>query len=106
MDYGKAIRICRSAHGIKQGELAKTLKISPSQLSLVESGDRQPSLGLLTRASRALSVPMPVMTLLASEPEDLRDPSRDEEFRGLSRSLLRILVQASPKPSRAAKIRK
>ena len=95
MDYGKAIRICRSAYGMTQAKLAKALEISPSQLSLVESGDREPSLGLLTRASRTLKVPMPLMSLLASEPQDLEDPARQAEIREMARSLLGLLVRAS-----------
>jgi transcriptional regulator with XRE-family HTH domain len=100
MNYGKAIRICRSAYGITQAKLAKGLKISPSQLSLVEAGERQPSLGLLARASRSLRVPMPLMMLLASEPEDLEDSSREVEIKEMARSLLGVLVRASTVKSR------
>jgi transcriptional regulator with XRE-family HTH domain len=95
MDYGKAIRICRSAYGLTQTKLADQLKISASQLSLVEAGERQPSLGLLARASRRLEVPMPLLTLLASEPDDLEDPSREAEIKEMARSLLGLLVRAS-----------
>jgi len=94
MNYGKAIRICRGAYGITQVKLAKDLKISPSQLSLVEAGERQPSVGLLTRVSRVLKIPMPLIMLLASAPSDLTDPNRATEIKEMARSLLGLLVHA------------
>jgi transcriptional regulator with XRE-family HTH domain len=93
MDFAKAIRICRSAHGLTQGQLAKRLKISPSQVSLIESGDRQPSMEVLKNVSRVLNVPLPLLTLLGSEPEDLKDVDTDEEIAALAKTLLRLLVR-------------
>jgi transcriptional regulator with XRE-family HTH domain len=95
MKYGKAIRICRTAHGKSQGELAKDLGITPSQLSLIESERRPPSLQILTNASRALGIPPSLMALLASEPSDLEAPERQQEISAAATSLLRLLVHAS-----------
>ena len=94
MDFAKAIRISRSAFGLTQGELAKRLKVSASQVSLIESGDRQPSMDLLKKVSRVLKIPLPLLTLLGSEAEDLADLHSQEEINDLAKTLLRVLVRA------------
>jgi XRE family transcriptional regulator, fatty acid utilization regulator len=94
MNYGKAIRICRSAYGLTQGELAKRLRIGASQLSLIESGKRQPSLGVLNDISAALGVPPHLLTLLASEPGEMDKRGNEEELAELAKALLRLLVTA------------
>jgi transcriptional regulator with XRE-family HTH domain len=95
MNYGKAIRICRSAHGLSQGELAKRLSIGASQLSLIEAGKRQPSVKVLEQVSAALRVAPHLLTVLASEPEDLDQPDRQAQLCELGRALLQLLVSAN-----------
>ena len=98
MDYGKAIRICRTAHGLSQAQLVERLSIGKSQLSLIESGRRQPSLKVLADISIALGVPAHLLTLLASDPEDLEVPGNSKEVGELARALLRLLVSAGQQP--------
>jgi transcriptional regulator with XRE-family HTH domain len=95
MDYGKAIRVCRTASGLTQTELAKRLSIGPSQLSLIESGKRQPSVKTLSQISSALRVPPHLLTLLASEPEDLKHKENEPEMNELAKALLRLLISAN-----------
>jgi transcriptional regulator with XRE-family HTH domain len=95
MNYGKAIRICRSAYGLSQSELAGRLTIGASQLSLIESGKRKPSLDVLEELSAALHVPMHLLTVLASEPKDLEQPGQQEHLSEVGRALLQLLVAAS-----------
>ena len=97
MNYGKAIRICRAARGLSQTDLAGQLDLSPSYLSLLEAGKRQPSLRTLERVSRQLHVPTHLLLLLASDPDDLREQSRGDVER-LSLALLELLVKSSPDP--------
>ncbi len=93
MNYGRAIRTCRVAFGLQQRELAELAEIDPSHLSLVEAGKRNPSLATVEALVRALGVPVHLLTLLASEPSDLkRRPGREVEM--LSRALLDLLVSA------------
>lgn len=100
MDYGKAVRICRAAFGLTQAELAARLKavdsksIGASQLSLIESGKRQPSSRAVENLSAALGVPRSLMMLLASEPDEL---SREDEeiVSHLAKKLLYLLAEAS-----------
>ena len=93
MNYGKAIRICRAAYGLNQAQLAERLEIGPSQLSLIESGRRQPSVQTLKNIASELKISLPLLTLLASEPKDL-EKEQEEDLKILGKSLLRLLVTA------------
>jgi transcriptional regulator with XRE-family HTH domain len=95
MDFAKAIRICRGAHGLSQSELARRLDVSPSQISLVESGRRQPSADLLKEISRVLEVPLPLLTLLGSEKSDISEHYGEDEIADLGKTLLKLLVRVS-----------
>lgn len=99
MDYGRAIRIVRTAYGLGQGELADRLSIGASHLSLIESGKRQPSLRALNDISTGLQVPIHLLTLLASDPVDVDDPSNAKEIADLAKTLLRVLVSGHRQPT-------
>ena len=106
MDYGRAIRIVRTAYGLTQTELAERLSIGSSQLSLVESGRRKPSLKVLDEVSNALGVPAHLLTLLASEPEDIDDKRNAPEIAELAKALLKLLVSAGRQPTLPMKAKK
>ena len=74
MNYGRAIRIARTAYGLTQGEFAERLSVGASHLSLIESGKRQPSLKVLKEISTGLKVPLHLLTLLASDPSEVEEP--------------------------------
>jgi transcriptional regulator with XRE-family HTH domain len=98
LNYGKAIRIVRTAYGLTQGELAKRLNIGASHLSLVEARKREPSLKVVNDIAAVLGVPPHLLTLLASEPADLEDPDKSPEIAELAKSLLKLLVNAGNQP--------
>jgi transcriptional regulator with XRE-family HTH domain len=106
MDYGRAVRIVRTAYGLTQGELAERLSIGSSQLSLIEAGRRQPSLKVLDEVSAALGVPPHLLTLLASEPEDIDNKSNAPEIAELAKALLKLLVSAGRQPTLPMKAKK
>lgn len=106
MDYGRAIRIVRNAYGLTQGELAERLSIGSSQLSLIEAGRRTPSLKVLDEVSNALGVPPHLLTLLASEPEDLDEKRNAPEIAELAKALLKLLVSAGRQPTLPMKAKK
>jgi transcriptional regulator with XRE-family HTH domain len=106
MEYGRAIRIVRTAYGLTQTELAERLSIGSSQLSLVEAGRRQPSLKVLDEVSNALAVPAHLLTLLASEPEDIDDKRNAPEIAELAKALLKLLVSAGRQPTLPMKAKK
>jgi transcriptional regulator with XRE-family HTH domain len=63
LTLGNAIKLVRTASGIKQRALAKNLDISANYLSLIENGKREPSISFLRRLARELGVPMGIFFL-------------------------------------------
>jgi transcriptional regulator with XRE-family HTH domain len=61
---GKAIRVVREARNQRLGEVAKKAGVSVPFLSLVENGEREPSLDVVVRLSMALKLPVDVLLLL------------------------------------------
>ena len=71
MDYGRAIRIVRAARDLSQKDLARRAKVDASFVSMIERGSRRPSMDKLEALSRALAVPVPLLSLLAANRDDL-----------------------------------
>jgi transcriptional regulator with XRE-family HTH domain len=99
-NYGKAFRIIRAAFGLRQSELAERMPITASQLSLIESGKRQPSLRVVDGLARAVGMPAALISLLAST-ADTVESKADDEISDLARALLRLLVSAREEPQRS-----
>jgi len=91
MDYGKGLRIARAISGLQQKELADKAHLDSSYVSLIEMGKRKPSLKAVRALSQALNIPTSLLTLLASEPEDLTltDP---DELQEVATSLAKLLL--------------
>ncbi len=87
---GKAIRIVRGAQEMGLGELAKRSKISTPFLSLVERGERQPSLAVLRRLAGALGVPADALILL-SQPLGGKLKSGDRAANAVARAVWRVI---------------
>tara|TARA_R100001143_G_C3312561_1_gene110843 strand:- start:132 stop:482 length:351 start_codon:yes stop_codon:yes gene_type:complete len=64
-NLGKTIRIIRQAKGMKLNSLAKSAGVSVPFLSLVEGGDRQPSLHVLRKLAEGLSIPSEALILMS-----------------------------------------
>lgn len=64
-NYGRAIGIVRQARGLSQTELAERAGIGASQMSLIERGLRNPSMGALNHLVVALDMPMLHLVALA-----------------------------------------
>jgi transcriptional regulator with XRE-family HTH domain len=58
MKLGRAMKLMRTASGLKQKEVAAKLKVTQNYLSLLENGKRDPSLAFLKELSRVLGVPI------------------------------------------------
>lgn len=67
---GPRLRAARRAHGWTLQQLAEPARISPSTLSRLESGKRQPTLDLLVPLTRRLGIR--IEDLLEAEPPDPR----------------------------------
>lgn len=88
---GEALRILRIFYGYKAKDLAKKLDISPSFISEIEKGRKNPTLELLNRYSETFN--MKVSTLLlfsesleADAPNDIK-----HNVAGVGMKLLKIL---------------
>jgi XRE family transcriptional regulator, fatty acid utilization regulator len=101
-DYGRAFRIIRAAFGLRQSELAERMPVTASQLSLIESGKRQPSLRVVN--GLAVGVPTALISLLAASPNEVESKSSDE-VSDLARALLRLLVSAKQEAQQPLKFK-
>jgi XRE family transcriptional regulator, fatty acid utilization regulator len=104
-DYAKAFRIVRAAFGLQQAELAARMPITASQLSLIESGKRQPSVKVVNALASAVDIPTALITLLASSGTDM-GAKTDDEISDLARALLRALVSAETHPQQHLKLQR
>jgi len=68
---GEVIRILRMASGLSLGELAKKAAVSVPLLSLIEKGERTPSMILLKKISTVLQIPMSSLILLLADTDDV-----------------------------------
>jgi transcriptional regulator with XRE-family HTH domain len=93
MNYGKALRIARAIAGLQQKEVASRTNLDPSYVSLIERGERTPSVKTIRVISQALGIPAHLFTLLASEPDDIQlsDP---DEVREIGITLAKLLLSS------------
>ncbi len=90
LNYGKAIRVVRTARGYTQQQLAEKIQRDASYISMIETGRRLPSLLVLEDIAKALSMPLYLMLLLGSGSNDLRGAS-PESAQQLGTLLLEIV---------------
>ena len=93
MDYGKAIKIARATRGVSQRQLAKLVKVDASYISKLETGKRKPSLDLLGVISASLSMPVYLLTLLASEKGDIQSGLSSRKLEEFTGALLGLLTE-------------
>ena len=93
MKPGKAIRLIRTARGLSQDALAKKARLDQSHISLIERDQREASMSVLEEIARALRVPLYLIILLGSGPEELRG-AKEEQTQAMGKELLRLLLHA------------
>lgn len=76
---GRALKLTREFHQLTQLELAKRLQVSNSFISEIESGTKQPTLGLLEKYSVAFGIP--ASTFLVFVEEQIRPPTEKQKAR-------------------------
>lgn len=72
MNLPRAIKACRLARGMSQQDLAERVEMSPSYLSLLESGRKEPSLAMLRELAAGLDLSLDVLMLTAIDYGELR----------------------------------
>lgn len=93
MNYNKAIRTVRAAKGISQKELAALTKLDASYISRIEAGQRIPTLEVIELISKKLKIPVYLLTLLASDQEDLHGLP-EKETKNIATDLLDVLISS------------
>ena len=93
MSLGRNIRLVRIARGIALSHLATEAGISSSYLSLIESGRRQPSLGVLRLLAAHLQVPNSVLLWETGASGDAAVAEGSEHLQGLMAVLYKILQE-------------
>lgn len=69
MNIGPTLKAIRRSKRLTQKALAEQSGISESYISLVEKGQREPSLGVLESMCQQLDIPLSVFVLLAFDEE-------------------------------------
>ena len=77
MTLGPTIAQLRKERGLKQVALANKAGLSPSYLSRLEAGLRDPTVSSLEAVAGALDIPLPVLFFLSISEEDVPAPKRD-----------------------------
>jgi transcriptional regulator with XRE-family HTH domain len=90
MNIAHALKVCRTAKKLTLGELAGRTKLSQSYLSMIESGNREPTLTTVTKIADALGVPTPIILFLAAEKDELQGLDSDTSSR-LSEAALSVM---------------
>jgi len=79
---GRAIKVMRTASGIKQKDIANKIGVTPNYVSLVEAGKREPSIAFLRRIAKVIGVPVGLFFLWA-ESADGSSPRINPQLRTL-----------------------
>lgn len=93
MNYGKSIKIIRSATGLNQNDFAKVVGLDPSLLSRYESGERPLSEEFIMKVTQKLRVPIELLKLMSAEESELKNLTEQEASR-LGLALMRIITHA------------
>ncbi|HRO99693.1 MAG TPA: helix-turn-helix transcriptional regulator [Flavobacteriales bacterium] len=76
MNLGSTIKHFREQRSMSQKALAQTTGISAPYLSLLESNQRTPALGMIESIAKALGVPVPILMFHAMDEHDVPPAKR------------------------------
>jgi transcriptional regulator with XRE-family HTH domain len=65
VELGRAIKVMRTASGIRQKEIAGKIGVTANYVSMVEAGKREPSVAFLKQIARVIGVPVGLFFLWA-----------------------------------------
>jgi transcriptional regulator with XRE-family HTH domain len=100
MNLGTAIKLIRTSSGLKQKDVATRLGVTSNYVSLVESGNREPSVSLLKRLATIFGVPVGLFFLWEGNGPPSSKKNIDQ-LRHLLTQLEAMYVFANrPKPGR------
>ena len=85
----RALKAIRQYHQLSQVDLAKHLSISPSYLSEIEGGKKEPSLDLLHRYADYFKVPLSSLVVFSEAINGGQSQSKARAF--ISKKMLKVL---------------
>lgn len=93
MHLGAAIKFCRQQRNLTQPELARRAGISPSYLSVLEKGKRDPSFSMIEKIARALDVPLSLLIFVATDASEIQGLPTEvtEKLSAVTMNLLRAV---------------
>lgn len=95
MNIGKIIKELRKKRGVPQREIVKALGISQGYLSLIENGDREPSVEMIKNIADALQVPQQLILLLACDSQKKQTSSFSKPLKKIASAIDDILTAAT-----------
>jgi transcriptional regulator with XRE-family HTH domain len=103
---GNAIKVVRTATGMKQREVAAKVGVTANYLSLVEGGKREPSIAFLNRLAKTLGIPVGIFFLWQEMGDNETDSKRIDKIRDLLTRLEAMYITTklsrNPRRKRAA----
>ena len=92
MNYGKAIRELRNNTNTSGKELSRSIGVTQSHLSSVETGRCKPSLDFIEKTAKHFQVPLAYLFQLATTESDVKK-SNVEKFRALNSSVCALMKE-------------
>ena len=77
MNISKALKLCRTQRSLTKVKLSELSGLSPSYLSLLEQGKRDPNLSTVNSLCTALNIPASIFMFLASDSNDLNGINKE-----------------------------
>ncbi len=99
MNISNAVKLCRTARGISQADLAIKAGISTSYVSLIEKGKRDISISMLENIANALETPVETLIFMAAD-KDKFIHINEELANEISESILQLLSIKKPNEAR------
>jgi len=92
--FGQALKLLRRYQGLNQSALAKKLGVSRSYISELESGNKTPSLDLLSRYADIFNIPISSLVFFAEALQDKEKlSSRSEKAKGvIAKKIIALLT--------------
>ncbi|RDV14532.1 XRE family transcriptional regulator [Pontibacter diazotrophicus] len=98
MNLGETIKELRKRKGFNQSEFAAKCNISPTSLSLIESGKKRPHTKTLDAICSALEIPEPFLYFLSTTESDIPEEKR-EAYKILGPTIKSMMSQLFDLPS-------
>ena len=92
MNLENIIKKRRVALGLSQTQLAELAGLSKNYVGLLEGGKKSPTINTLKLIAEALKIPLPILTFLSLEDEDI-DPKKREGFKLIQGPLNSLIAE-------------